>query len=186
MKLLFSFLSPIIFCLLWIFFHAIKYSSAENKRALQTVFSSMHIFLIFLFTGLKSVSFVIGISGTTKRGFVRSKVYLSIMTIGLIFSLCLHIKKHKNRTTCSRQGVVKYQCHTSYTTWGFFLFYHLLLALISLVPSQSECQTSIRILYLLLYLKPLHFHFSESGCHESELMTAYVCYVHDGHLVFQV
>lgn len=121
------------------------------------------------------------------RGFVRSNVYLSIMSIGFIFSLCLHIKKHKNRTTCSRQGVVKYQCHTSYTTWVFFLFYHLLLALISLVPSQSECQTSIRILYLLLlYLKPLHFHFSESGCHESELMTAYVCYVHDGHLVFQV
>lgn len=115
------------------FFFFMDFSVAHLKtRELSKHFFFYAILLILLLTGLKSVSFVIDISGSTDKRFCQIK-YLSNISIGFIFSLCLLIKKHKNRPACSRQGIANYLCHTSYTTWVFLLSCHLLSALISLV-----------------------------------------------------
>lgn len=168
-------------------FHGIQCGTLKNKGAIQTFFllCISDWFYSLLNWSLLVLSLVL--VEALKRDFFRSNVYLSNMSIGFIFSLCLHIKKHKNRTACWRKGVVKYQCHTSYTTGFFFCLITYYQHLFHLSPSESKCQTSFRILHLFLpYLKPFSFYFSESGCHESELMTPYVCWFHDGHLVFQV
>lgn len=62
----------------------------------------MHIFLTLLFTGLKSISFVTGISGSTNERYCQIKNDHRIH----IFPLFAY-QKHKNRTAGSRQGVVK-------------------------------------------------------------------------------
>lgn len=124
--------------LLGFFFHRFQCSTPENKRAIQTFFSSMQSswFYSLLDWNLLVLSLVL-VEGLM-RGFFRSNVYLSNISIGLIFSLCLHIKKHKNRPNCSRQGIANYLCHTNYTTWIFLLSYHFLSALTSLVHIMEQ------------------------------------------------